>query len=308
MPATLRLVEPRRIATLLAVLVTLGAASTGAAQARASAPISPQVQNSRLGIVLDPTDPERVTSLTWIDSNGNSSGNLVAEGGPFMCTDPREFFGQSYGAPEGNLPNLVVAGHLATLSEKSAKKATIKGGAVDCLNVAQTRVTTSYQLFSGSRASEVRITRTLGFGKHTPLFSGVGVRPYVPRVPVGDFSITLVPNGASNGVTYVSLGSCSSDCLTPVGAGWNGSWFADIDPPSGDAMIVLRDPAMTSPVDMTINEDDLSSSNLSSFVLLQPDGGWHAAVQEVEYLCFEDLSSWPQAKRDAAKLPAGCGP
>jgi hypothetical protein len=104
------------------------------------------------------------------------------------------------------------------------------------------------------------------------------------------------------------LFQCGGDCLTPIGATWNGHWLADVDPRTGLAMIVLRDPSMTSPVDFTVNNDTSSGSNPSSFVLLQPSGGWKAPVTEVEYLCFADLTSWPQAMRDAAALPAGCGP
>ncbi len=73
-------------------------------------------------------------------------------------------------------------------------------------------------------------------------------------------------------------------------------------------MIVLRDPQMTSSVQLTINNDTGSGSNLSSFVLVQPAGGWKTPITEIEYFCFADLASWPQAKRDAATLPTGCGP
>lgn len=295
-----------RTPTLAALAVALAAASAGIGPARAAV-VRPQMQNARLSIGFDPTDPERVTTLTWVDGSGTRTANLVAQGGPLTCTDPSEFFGESYGAPEGTTPDPVVAGHLATLKQ-SAKKATIKGAGSDCRANKQIRVTTSYRLFGGSRASEVQITRTIGFNAHTPMFSGVGVRPYVPRLSLGDFSITMFPNGADDGVTYANTGACPNDCLTPVGPDWNGTWFADLDPPDGYAMIVLRGPAMTSPVDLTVNNDGDSDSNLSSFVLLQPEDGWHAPVQEVEYLCFEDLSSWPQAQRDAAALPNGCGP
>jgi hypothetical protein len=65
---------------------------------------------------------------------------------------------------------------------------------------------------------------------------------------------------------------------------------------------------MTAPVQFTVNNDASSGSNLSSFVLVQPSGGWKAPVTEIEYLCFADLTSWPQTMRDAATLPAGCGP
>jgi hypothetical protein len=118
----------------------------------------------------------------------------------------------------------------------------------------------------------------------------------------------LYPNQAGTAVASVDAGSCGGDCFVAVGASWNGKWFADVNPTSGLAMIVLRDPSITSPVDLTVNNDASSASNLASFVLLQPTDGWKAPVTEVEYLCFADFTSWPQAQRDAAVLPAGCAP
>jgi hypothetical protein len=69
---------------------------------------------------------------------------------------------------------------------------------------------------------------------------------------------------------------------------------------------LLRDKSLTSAVDFTINNDSLSGSNLSSFVLVQPDGGWKAPVTEIERVCFEDLTTWPQSARNAAELPSDC--
>jgi hypothetical protein len=96
--------------------------------------------------------------------------------------------------------------------------------------------------------------------------------------------------------------------MIPTDSNWNGQWFAVLAPQLDIAMIVLRDPSMTTPVEMTINYDSFSASNLSSFVLLKPQGGWKAPVTEVEYLCFVDSFYWPQSSRDAAQLPPGCGP
>ena len=55
---------------------------------------------SRIVIALDATDPERVTSLQWVDSTSATSPNVIGEGGPAHCTDPQEFFGQSYRSEE----------------------------------------------------------------------------------------------------------------------------------------------------------------------------------------------------------------
>lgn len=300
----------RRLSAIVAVASVAFAAIATSGPAGASAMRIARahvLKSTRLTVTLDSTDPERVTSLTWKDSHGTVTGNLIAEGGPAQCTDPIEFFGQSYGAPEGNLPIPVVGGHLAKFAG-TKMTGSITSKPKDCFGNPQTPVSTAWTLFTGTQASEAKISRTLGFDKNTPVFTGVGVRPYVPRLHIGDFIDVIYPNGAGTAVTTANAGGCGGDCLIGVGANWNGKWFADVDPANGYAMIVRRDPSMHSPVDMTINNDANSGSNLSSFVLLQPANGWSKPVTEVEYLCFEDLQSWPQAKRDHAKLPAGCGP
>jgi len=125
---------------------------------------------------------------------------------------------------------------------------------------------------------------------------------------IGQFPSVLIPKGDGTGVTMASATACGGDCLTATGTAWNGRWFADLDPTSGRAMIVLRDPSLTSAVSLTVNNDASSGSNLSSFVVMQPAEGWKEPLTEVEYLCFADLTSWPQSARDAAALPTFCGP
>jgi len=300
----------RRLSAFLAVVSVVFAAIAFSGPAGASAgriTNAHVLKSTRLTVTLDSLDPERVIGLTWKDSNGTRTANLIAEGGGGACGDPLEFFGQSYGAPEGTPPGPVVAGHRAKFSGTKTA-GTVTGKPKDCLGNPEMPVTTAWTMFTGTQASEAKISRTLGFDKTTGMFNDVGVRPYVPRLHVGDFVNVIYPNGAGTAVTTVNAGSCGGDCLIGVDANWNGKWFADVDPANGYAMIVRRDPTMKSPVDMTINNDSLSASNLSSFVLLQPANGWNKPVTEVEYLCFEDLTSWPQSKRDHAKLPAGCGP
>ncbi len=57
---------------------------------------------------------------------------------------------------------------------------------------------------------------------------------------------------------------------------------------------------------IVLDNDDYSSSNVSSVVLTQPAGGWKAPVEEIEYLCFYDATSWPIHKQKTGKLPVGC--
>ena len=263
---------------------------------------------------FDVTDPEFVSGVSWLHGAADASpANWSAYGGPAHCTDPEEFFGESLGAPEGSLPNVVVGGHLATLTSASTCDSTVKtiaSGPVDCTGAAQLPVTTTYAFYGGARADEVKISRTFGFDGSdaaTPVYSGTtGLRPYVPRFTLSIFATVIYPNQAGTAVASVNANSCPGDCFTAEGSTWSGRWFADIAA-SGDAVIVLRDPAMTSPVDLTVNWDEYSSSNLSSFVLLQPTAGWQSPITEVEYMCFADLTTWPQSQRDAAVLPAGCG-
>ena len=263
---------------------------------------------SRIVIAFDASDAERVTNLQWTDSAAVPTPNLAAAGGTLKCNDPLEFFGQAYGA-EATLPAPVVAGDLATLV-RCGFDATITSAPTDCGGVAQFPVTTEYHLYAGVRASQLRVTRTFGFGATAAVFSQTILRPYVPRLPLSAFSSVIYPNQAGTAVTVANPapGACPSDCIVPTGTTWSGRWYADVDPTSGQAMIVLRDPALTSAVSLAINNDGLSGSNLSSFMLLAPSGGWLQPVTEIEYLCFADLTSWPQAARDSATLPAGCGP
>jgi len=260
---------------------------------------------SRVVLGLAPTDPERVVNLQWITSSGDPTSNLIAEGGGLTCQDPSEFFGQSYGAPEGTPPGPVVAGHMASITS-CGLQIDVVGGPTDCSGVAQLPVTTTYLSYADARASQLRVARTFGFGPTTPHFGNTGLRPYVPRLALSSFSTVIYPNQAGTGVTTAN--TCGGDCFVATGPTWNGKWFADVAPATGYAMIVLRDPTMISPVYLTINNDGSSASNLASFVLLEPVTGWTAPVTEVEYLCFADLVSWPQDQRDAAQLPAGCGP
>jgi hypothetical protein len=232
--------------------------------------------------------------------------NLAGEGGPAVCGDPLEFFGQAYAAPEGTTPTVIASGHRATLSACGLER-TIVSAAVDCNDVPLIPVTTQYRFYTGAKASQLRITRTFGFDAETPVYTG-GLRPYVARFARSTFPNVIYPSGDDASITTVSVSSCAGDCFVTPGAAWNGRWFADVDPTSGRAVIVLRDPDSSSEVLLTVNADEYSSSNIASFVLVQPTVGWKAPVTEIEYFCFVDLESWPQAAREAAELPANCGP
>jgi hypothetical protein len=268
------------------------------------------VTGSHVIFDFDTKNAEWVRALKWRDSTGTLTGNLNVSGGALGCSTPAEFFGQAFMAPEpdGNTPFPIGANTLASVTGCGTVDQTIVSQSPDCTNTAQVPTTTVYHFYSGTKADQVRVSRTIGFGASNGPLTGTGMRVYVPRVPRDSFTTILIPNGASTAVTTKSVYGCGVDCFTTKGASWNGQWFADVNPANGLAMIVLRDPSITTDAEMTINNDLDSASNLSSFVVLQPAGGWKAPLVETEYLCFADLTSWPQASRDAATLPAFCGP
>jgi len=88
------------------------------------------LSNARLSVTFADTavfafpDADRVDAITWIDSQGNARSNYVAAGGPSHCGDPQEFFGQSYGEPEGTSPGMVFGGVVDTRSGTGKHKGT----------------------------------------------------------------------------------------------------------------------------------------------------------------------------------------
>ena len=272
-------------------------------------------------LTLDFADPaiggnattlDRLDNLTWSGGSGAIAGqNLVANSGPSSCNgDPNEFFGQSYGEPEGTNPLIVFAGATATLSNQTTTSMTsTTTGSITCScgnsTTADAPATTTYNVFPAGdpNVNEIRISRTIEFSSATPVYSGThGVRGYVARLPIGTYGTVLYPNAAGTAINTASAAACPGDCEE---SDWNGQWFAD-DNGSGTGMVVFRDSSSTSPVLLAVNYDSDSNSNLTSIVLIQPGAGWKAPVTETEWLCFYDPTTWTAAQRLAGTLPTGC--
>jgi hypothetical protein len=268
------------------------------------------LSNSRLSITFGDTavfpfdDPDRVDAITWKDSNGNPRSNYVANGGPLHCGDPQEYFGQSYGEPEGTLPYMIIGGLVDTWTGTGALKgntATSLTGFCDTGPNAKTK--TTYKLFTGAgEISEMEVTRNFLFNASTPVFNAHGLRAYVVRVPMGSYPTVLVPNAAGTAINSFNAGNCGGDCEV---TDWNQRWFAD-DDGAGNGVMVIRSQSSTASALLAINNDSFSASNLTSVVLIQPAGGWKAKVSESQYVCFYDTKSWPASARSAGKMPKGC--
>jgi hypothetical protein len=268
--------------------------------------------NSRLNITLDQgekwlRDNDRVDSLTWVNSSGVTTANLVANAvyGPFTCGDPVEFFGQADGYPvQAGPPLMVVAGEISSAESMDASMERINTHGRACRKSpalsAATR--TVYTLGTTPRdINSVRIVRDFQFGPTTPVFRQSGLRPYMARVPLSSYPIVKLPNSAGDIVEY-NVNKCADDCTV---TDWNGTWLAD-DDGKGNGVAIIRSASSLNPAFIVLDNDSYSASNVSSLVLAQPQGGWTAPVEETEYLCVYDAISWPAHKQKAGKLPAGC--
>jgi len=251
------------------------------------------------------TTSDRLDSITWIDSTGSPINIVPKQGGGPVCGDPIEFFGQSYGEPEGRTPTLVVAGSTSAWTSPNATTGKAKTTGSNCQGALDAPVITKYTVYMPpDRENSIRIVRKFKFkfNSNTPMFNGHGFRAYVPRLDQGIYNTVLWPNAANNGLTQQLSDNCPGDCEI---TDWNERWFAD-DDGAGSGMLVIRSPKSTHPALLAINWDSFSFSNLSSIVLIQPQNGWKAPVKEIEYLRCYDLTTWPLNDRVALKLPSSC--
>jgi hypothetical protein len=302
-----RRIHRRAAVPALAAALAAGALGLAAGPAAASSHV---LRGSRLRLVFadtatgfNGTTSDRLDEIFWRNSAGVLSGNYAKEGGPVQCGDPVEFFGESYGEPEGTGPGIMYAGVTASWKQLSATSASTTVGKTTC-NAITARSTTTYTVYrTTARRNEFRISRTFKFSSSTSQSgNGRGLRPYVPRLDQGTFSTVIYPNAAGTALNTANSGACGGDCEV---TDWNQRWFAD-DNGSGTGMVVIRAASSTAPALLTVNNDAFSFSNLSSVVLIVPAAGWVAPLAETEYLCFYDPTSWTSAMRSAMKLPKGC--
>jgi len=270
------------------------------------------IANSRISVDFDDPstglftgDADRVDSITWIDSSGNSTGNLAADSyNNTYCNDADEFFGEAEGEPdEAQPPLMVTVGEVSTWTGVNALTGKTATTGRDCNNNKLSGKTkTMYRLSAAkARINELQVTRTFQFNSKTQDFSNSGLRAVMARLPLSPYHYVLLPNSSGVVTTYDS-NNCGAPCEV---TDWDGKWIAD-DDGNGNGMVIIRSSASTAPAIAVIDSDGFSNSNVSSVVLEQPGGGWKAAVKEVEYLCFYDSTSWTATQQNAGQLPQGC--
>lgn len=292
---------------LIRVLVISLAVTAAAAGGSSSALAQKTLTNGRITADLGGTTGsvtfanfDRMDSLSWVDSNGVSTGNVVRAGGGF-CGDVLEFFGQSYGVREGTGFYLVVGGTQSKWvpgTNASLTGTSVGNGTNSCATQSGS-AKTNYALSTlAGRVNALRVRRTFTFNQNAAGFQD-DLRSYVPRFP---WATVLAPDTAGVVQTY-NVGCCSA--ATAV-SDWNGKWFA-ADDGSGRGVAVIRDRSSTAPAYLTLDNDSISAANNSSIALRRPATGWAGTLVETQWLCFYDTKTWPAARRNAGKLPVGCG-
>lgn len=250
---------------------------------------------------------ERVDSLKWRNSAGTLGPNLTAPGLAGFCptgTGPGHFWGQSYADHDGGSPAPVMAGSVGNWTPVGERTVELESVAPTACSGSTPviPVQTRYTFFESlAKRNVIRVDRTWEFGPDHPEFAGThGLRAYVPRLAIATYSQVVYPNAASNGlITTSGVGiTFSTD--------WNNKWVALNAPATNAGLMIIRDPSNTSPATVVIDGDGGSNSNLSGVTLLRPANGWLAPLNEIEYLCFYDSTSWPVATRSATTLPGGC--
>jgi hypothetical protein len=240
------------------------------------------------------SNPEEVYYLSW-----KGSDNLVRGCIPPDCPGHWEFFGNSWVSENENTPDSFFA-ELVGGSTTGAWAQAGTGVEITSINAGYAGapnipIHTSYQFFNDPSLTDlIMITRTFEFGD-TPYPHAV--RPFIPRLfPKDGFTQVLHPD--LNGTALVTDSTCTFGCKVD---NWNGTWFAYHNPGTGLGMIVQR---FSSPYTaaLWVDDDDASWANASSFLLLQPPGGFTGTVTETEYLCFYDNTTWTPS----LVLPAGC--
>jgi hypothetical protein len=245
---------------------------------------------------------DRVDAISWIDSDGVSTGNLAVAGGGVNCGDPQEFFGQAYSDLDGGTPLFIVQGSQAKWKPKGDAQGTSKAnGKDDCLTL-NGKTTSVYTLGGSSKLeSAMKIERTFTFGTD----GSANLRAYAPRVSMSVYATVVYANGAGDIQTF-PITNCpfatASGCEI---SDWNGKWVADEDS-AGAGVVLIRDKSSKWPAEIAADFDSFSASNVTAIILMRPEAGWTGKVKETEYLCFYDAKSWTAKSRAKGKLPDGC--
>lgn len=294
----------------MALLLLLGSVpSAGAAIGFEEGPDSVKTPKFEWDFGDDGGTVEWVRELKWRDSGGTLSGDLTAENGVSGggCGGaPTEFWGQSYGNQDSQGPAPVVSGTHGNWGARGGRSLELDSvTSTPCSgDTPGIPVRTRYSFFDGgAQANMVRVERRWDFAfNQISSNPAQGMRTYVPRLSSGVYNQEIYPKADGSGLNTDGIGEA-------IQTDWNDTWMAINASSTNSGVVLLRDPADTSPASIRVDYDSSSGSNNSGITLDRPaPDGWLAPITETEYLCFYDATSWPPGERSPTRLPDGCAP
>jgi hypothetical protein len=311
----------------LAVLTVLTAlASTARAQIDAT---NRTVTTSNFVVAWNTgTDTEAIISIIW-----GGGANLTSYQGLGTCfpsfPGSIEYFGNSYAPPDPWAGGLVLVGGGTTtptgttawsgqVLPSGTDQVTINSSSTGCPpSSAGINVQTTYSFFNPNDASTNSFGVQRAFDFTTTTFAH-DFRPYMARLSLSEgFTDVLYP-AIGGALATLSVYDCGFGCTGPVvipdaaplNPLWDATqgWFAIHNPDTLQGVVVKRNPSVDPQgnpiaVQLWVDNDGGSNTNVSSFLLMSPTGGFTGGlVTEVETLCFYDSSIWTPSLTP----PAGC--
>ena len=304
-----------RLYIFLCILIAVGAAHVASAKVSIN---GRTVTTSSFRIVWSSgADVEAISELHWM-----GGPNLTEAFAIGSCNNGDvEYFGNSWAPPDPMAGGAVLVGGGTTggvWSPTAAGAVDIKSTSVGCApSSTGVKVATVY-IFQDTAASKNQfgILRQFNFGN-----TGVArtFRPYIPRFSLGlGFTEVLYP--AIGGVLEdMDARSCPYGCTgplptpgaAPLNSQWDSSqqWYAIHNPSTGQGVVVMRKRSLGTDgsliqAQLWIDWDGGSNTNSSSFLLMNPSGGFLGNLSENETFCFYDQNSWTPSMTP----PPGCQP
>jgi hypothetical protein len=266
------------------------------------------------------SDTEAITNINWLGGQNLTNNQGIGTCFP-AAPGSVEYFGNSYAPPDPWAGGLVLVGGGTTtpagttawsgqvLSSGTAQ-VTINSASTGCPpSSAGINVQTTYSFSNPEDSSTNYFGVQRAFDFSTTTFAH-DFRPYMARLSLSEgYTEVLYPDTSGALVTF-NVYDCTYGCTGPVvipdaillSPAWDATqgWFAMHNPETLQGVVVARRPS-TDPQGNPIvaqlwvdnDADGITDTNVSSFLLMSPTGGFTGGpVTEVETLCFYDSSIW----------------
>ena len=263
-------------------------------------------------------DTEAITTIDWM-----GGPNLTSTQGIGTCfpsfPGSVEYFGNSGAPPDPWAGGLVLVGGGTTTPQgttawsgqilsSGTAQVTINSSSTGCPpSSAGINVETTYSFSNPDDRSTNSFGVQRAFDFTTTTFAH-DFRPYMPRLSLTDaFTEVLYPT-TSGTLATLNVYDCGLGCTGPIvvpdatllNPPWDATqgWFAIHNPDTLQGVVVKRNPSADpqgNPIvaQLWVDNDGGSNTNVSSFLLMSPTGGFTGGpVTEVETLCLYDSSIW----------------